>query len=127
MAAIAAGRALWCISSGLFFQTMRSVSDPYFARSADSVASARSEKGHSKSPNSTIVTGANRLPQVGLRGEMGTAASSSLVTGAAAGVAEALPIAVAGLAGRCGGAVAAPPPQAAMRSALGRKDDRRSM
>jgi hypothetical protein len=50
---------------------------------------ARAQNGHWKSANSTIVTGAVRLPQVGLAGDIGTAASSSLEK-ETAGVAPAL-------------------------------------
>ncbi len=46
---------------------------------------AREQKGHWKSANSTIVTGAVRLPQVGSLGSIGTPASASgEVTGGAA-------------------------------------------
>src|ERR1700689_2697493 len=56
---------------------MRRLSGPYVSRSAESVGCTREQKGHCRSENSTMGTSAVRLPQDGLRGEMGTAASSS--------------------------------------------------
>ena len=61
---------------GLFFQTMRTLSGRTSRGSRASVGSARAQNGHWKSANSTIVTGAVRLPQVGSLGPIGTPASS---------------------------------------------------
>src|SRR5262249_44477549 len=77
-AAIAAGIALLWNGSGLDFQTMRSLSGPYFSLSWLIDVSTREQNGHWKSLKSTSVTGALRLPQTGSLDETGTAASSSL-------------------------------------------------
>ena len=76
-AASAAERAFAWTGRGLFFQTMRTLSGPYAWRMCASVGSARAQNGHWKSANSTIVTGAVRLPQVGSAASIGTPASSS--------------------------------------------------
>src|SRR5581483_6047846 len=63
---------------GLFFQTTRSLSLPYFSLSCEIVASTREQKGHWKSLKITSVTGAVREPHTGSLDDTGTAASSSL-------------------------------------------------
>jgi len=60
----------------LFFHTIRSVAGPYRVFSAASVTSTFLQYGHSKSPSSTIVTGALRLPHEGSAPEIGIDPSS---------------------------------------------------
>ena len=81
---VAAGFAFGWKGSGLFFQTMRSLSGPYVSLSWLIVGSTREQNGHWKSLKSTIVTGAERMPHIGSLDEIGTAASSSLHTAASA-------------------------------------------
>src|SRR5580704_2826520 len=62
------------------------------------VGSARAQKGHWKSANSTIVTGATRLPHVGSVASIGTPASFSGAACAPGATAEAVGEAGEGLA-----------------------------
>jgi len=76
-AATDAGRAFLWNGSGLFFQMTRSFSGPYFSLSCVMVVSTLWQNGHSKSLNTTMVTGAVRAPHVGSFDETGTLAASS--------------------------------------------------